>query len=178
MAGGTLHTIGHSTRPAGELIGLLAEHDIARLVDVRSVPRSRHNPQFNRDDLADALAEAGIGYRHVRALGGLRRPAPDSVNQGWQSEGFRAYADHMGTEAFGLAFEALLADVAAAPTAVMCAEALPWRCHRWLLSDAAVASGLDVVHIVGSGETRKHELTGFAEVVDGRPTYPFTLTPG
>lgn len=174
----TLFTIGHSTRSAAELVALLAEHDITRLVDVRTVPRSRHNPQFNRDDFADTLADAGITYRHVSALGGLRKPNPDSVNDGWKNESFRAYADHLQTEEFAVAMEALVADVQAAPTAVMCAEAVPWRCHRWLISDAALVRGLNATHIMGAGKTREHVMTRFAEVSGQKLTYPFTLSSG
>lgn len=172
----TLFTIGHSTRSADELLGLLAEHDIGRLVDVRTAPRSRHNPQFNRDDFADTLADAGINYRHVAALGGLRKPSGDSVNAGWKNDSFRAYADHMQTEQFAVAMDTLVADARATPTAVMCAEAVPWRCHRWLISDAALVRGLAVVHIMAAGQSRAHTLTRFAEVADGRLTYPFTLS--
>lgn len=157
---------------------MLTAHGIARLVDVRTVPRSRHNPQFNRDDLADALADAGITYRHVKTLGGLREPAPDSVNDGWQNDGFRAYADHMQTEDFAAAMETLVEDARTAPTAVMCAEAVPWRCHRWLIADAAVVRGLQVCHLLDSGDVRVHELTRFAEIDGLQITYPFVLTAG
>lgn len=172
----TLFTIGHSTRSADALVALLAEHGIQRLVDVRTAPRSRHNPQFNRDNFADTLADAGITYRHVAALGGLRKPRGDSVNAGWKNDSFRAYADHMQTEEFVVAIEALTEDARVAPTAVMCAEAVPWRCHRWLISDAAVVRGLNAIHIMGAGKAQEHTLTSFAEVSDGRLTYPFTLT--
>lgn len=172
-----LYTVGHSNRSAAALIDLLAEHAIALLVDVRSFPGSRRNPQFNRQRLAASLEEAGIGYRHRPALGGRRKPAPDSVNQGWKSAGFRAYADHMRTPGFAAALESLLQTAAERPTAVMCAEALPWRCHRWLIADAAVARGVDVLHLIDTDEARPHSLTSFAEIgADGRLSYPFTLT--
>lgn len=171
-----LYTVGHSTRGADELVNLLAAQGVRLLVDVRSVPRSRRNPQFNRDELPQTLADAGVDYRHSPDLGGLRKPDPDSTNDGWRHPAFRAYADHMQGEAFAAAFDALLKDAAATPTAVMCAEALPWRCHRWLIADAAFARDWAVCHLMAAGKTQAHRLTSFAEVEDGRVTYPFALT--
>ena len=126
----TLHTIGHSTRPADLFIGLLRMHEITTLADVRSVPRSRHNPQFDREALAASLAVAGIGYVHLPALGGMRRPRPDSVNLGLRSTGFRGYADHMQTDAFRRGLERLEVLAGAGATAIMCAEAEPSRLGR------------------------------------------------
>lgn len=170
-----LYTIGHSTRTADELIVLLIEHGVTRLADVRTVPRSRHNPQFNQDALPASLAVAGIGYRHMPGLGGLRKPQRDSVNQGWRNASFRGYADYMQTEGFADALGALLALSAGATTAVMCAEAVPWRCHRSLIADAFIARGHEVLHIMGPGKADPHRLTGFAEVAGTRVVYPFAL---
>ncbi len=147
----TLHTIGHSTRPADVFTGLLRTHGIVTLADVRSVPRSRHNPQFDRDALATGLEAVGIAYAHLPALGGMRRPRPDSVNLGLRSAGFRGYADHMQTDEFRRGLERLEAMAAAGATAIMCAEAEPSRCHRGLLSDALLVRGWRVVHILAAG---------------------------
>lgn len=168
-------TIGHSTRSLEALVGLLRAHGIRHLVDIRSVPRSRRNPQFNADALPGPLAGAGIRYTHLPPLGGLRRPRPDSPNTGWGNAGFRGYADHMQTAEFAAALEALRALAAAAPTAVMCAEAVPWRCHRWLLADALVARGEPVAHIVSDAPPRAHALTPSARVEGTRLTYPGPL---
>ena len=168
-------TIGHSTRPLEALVGLLRAHGIGHLVDVRSVPRSRRNPQFNADALPDPLADAGIRYTHLPALGGLRRPRRDSPNTGWENAGFRGYADYMQTAEFAAALDALQALAAAAPTAVMCAEALPWRCHRWLLADALLARGEPVAHILSEAPPRPHALTPSARVEGTRLTYPGPL---
>ena len=146
-----LHTIGHSTHPADLFAGLLRTHGIATLADVRSVPRSRHNPQFDREALAATLQALGIGYVHLPALGGMRRPRPDSVNLGLRSAGLRGYADHMQTDEFRRGLERLEALAAAGATAIMCAEAEPSRCHRALLSDALLARGWRVLHIRGEG---------------------------
>ncbi|MDN5938798.1 MAG: DUF488 domain-containing protein [Salinisphaera sp.] len=171
-----LYTIGHSTRSAEELVALLAQQHIALLVDVRSMPGSRRHPQFNSDALAESLAEAGIAYRHEKALGGRRKPQPDSENDGWKHPAFRAYADHLQGKEFQQALAVVLADAAERPTAVMCAEALPWRCHRWLIADAATVRGYQVTHIMGAGKTQPHKMTTFARVEGQRLTYPFALT--
>jgi uncharacterized protein (DUF488 family) len=175
MPGPTLHTIGHSTRSTDRLLELLREAGIATLVDVRTVPRSRHNPQFHQAALAPALARAGVEYRHVRALGGLRRPRGDSVNLGWRNASFRGYADYMQSEAFARALAELQTLAAARPTAIMCAEALPWRCHRGLIADALTIRGWRVLHLGISppGEAPAlHEPTPFLRTVEGRPVYP------
>jgi uncharacterized protein (DUF488 family) len=165
-------TIGHSTRTVEALVDLLRAHGIRRLADVRTLPRSRRNPQFNTDALPGPLAEAGISYVHVSRLGGLRRARPDSPNTAWRTPGFRGYADHMQTPEFAAALDGLLAEAAEAPTAVMCAEAVPWRCHRWLLADALVARGEPVAHIVSADAAPPHTLTPPARVDGPRVTYP------
>jgi uncharacterized protein (DUF488 family) len=167
----TVWTIGHGTRPADELVRLLTAHGVRLLADVRTVPRSRRNPQFNRETLPETLAAAGIVYRHLAGLGGLRRARPDSVNTAWRNASFRGYADYMGTGEFAAALEELLALAGAAPTAVMCAETVPWRCHRSLIADALLVRGVDVHHIVGAAAD-PHRLTPFARLEHGRLTYP------
>lgn len=158
------------------LLDLLRENGIRRLVDVRRIPRSRRHPHVNREDFADSLADAGIGYRHAPALGGMRERAPDSINQGWSAPGFAAYADHMQTADFDTALQALLADAADTTTVMMCAEADPRQCHRWLIADAADARGCAIRHILEPGRAEPHRLTSFARVDDGRVSYPFALT--
>ena len=170
--GGMISTIGHSTRTVEALVALLRAHGIRRLADVRSFPRSRRHPQFNVDALPGSLAEAGIDYEHVPALGGFRRPRPDSHNTAWRNPGFRGYADYMQTPAFAAAVDHLLEQAAVAPTAVMCAEAVPWRCHRWLLADALVARGESVAHILSAAAAEPHVLTPAARVDGARVTYP------
>lgn len=167
----TLHTIGHSTRSLEELESLLREHDIARLVDVRRYPGSRRHPHFARESLAGALPSIGVEYVHAPELGGRRDPCRDSPNTGWRNASFRAYADYMMTEAFRTALDALLGSSAA--TAIMCAEAVPWRCHRNLIADALVARGVQVVHILGPGQSSVHELNPMARLRgDGALIYP------
>ena len=166
-----LHTIGHSTHPADVFAGLLRTHGIVTLADVRSVPRSRHNPQFDREALAAGLEALGIGYVHLPALGGMRRPRPDSVNLGLRSQGFRGYADHMQTDEFGRGLERLEALAGAGATAIMCAEAEPARCHRGLLSDALLVRGWRVVHILPAGAA-EHTPSPALRTVDERPVYP------
>jgi uncharacterized protein (DUF488 family) len=165
-------TIGHSTRPIGEFIGLLLTHGIQVLADVRITPYSRHNPQFHSDALAKSLADAGIQYRHMPALGGRRKTRPDSVNVGWRNESFRGYADYMQTREFGDALEKLIATGRQLPVAIMCAEAVPWRCHRSLISDALVGRGWTVRHILPASSLQTHALTSFAKLDEGRLTYP------
>lgn len=167
----TLHTIGHSTRLADVFTGLLRTHGITTLADVRSVPRSRHNPQFDREALAACLEVLGIAYVHVPALGGMRRPRPDSVNLGLRSAGLRGYADHMQTDEFQCGLERLEALAGAGATAIMCAEAEPARCHRGLLADALVARGWRVLHVRGDG-AMEHAPSPAMRTVDDRPVYP------
>ena len=168
----TLWTIGHSTRTWEEFLALLREHAIARLVDVRHYPGSARVPWTNRTVLAEHLAEAQIGYEHLEDLGGYRAPRPDSENLGWRNESFRGYADYMGTAAFRTALEQLITLAKERRTAILCAEAVPWRCHRGLLSDALVVRGVRVVHILAPGKAQDHTLTPFARLRGGQLTYP------
>ena len=168
----TVWTIGHSTRTFEEFLALLREPRIERLVDVRHFPSSAHVPWTNRDALAAALGSAGLAYEHMVDLGGYRKARLDSPNTGWRNAGFRGYADHMESPEFAAALDRLVAEAKKARTAMMCAEALPWRCHRGLLADALVVRGVRVVHILGPGQTQDHQLTPFAKVKGGRLTYP------
>ena len=175
-------TLGHATRPIGDFLALLKEHDVGLVADVRTVPRSRANPQFSREALATSLEEAGIRYAHLPALGGLRRPRPDSPNGGWNNASFRGYADHMQTPEFARGIEELLAlaDELGATgegrrVALVCAEMVPWRCHRSLVADALLARGHAVEELIGDTQgarVRPHTLTPFAQVEDGRVWYP------
>ena len=164
--------IGHSTRPIGELLELLRAAGIATLADVRTIPRSRANPQFEQPALARALEQAGIAYVHLPQLGGLRHARRDSPNGGWRNASFRGYADYMQTPEFEEGLCQLRALAKAGPVAIMCAEAVPWRCHRSLISDALLARGVVVEHVVGKGKTRPHRLTPFARIDGRRVTYP------
>lgn len=169
-----IYTVGHSTREARELVDLLEENRIDLLVDVRRYPTSKRHPWFDREVLEETLHEAGIGYRHEERLGGHRHdPDPDSPNTGWRSSGFQAYADHMDSHEARQALQQLLEEAGRRRLAVMCAEIVPWRCHRRILSDHLLAAGARVVHILEPGETRKHELDEMARVShDGRVIYP------
>jgi uncharacterized protein (DUF488 family) len=169
---GTVFTVGHSTLPIDRFVALLAAYGIESLMDVRTVPRSRHNPQFNADALAASLGGAGIEYVPMQALGGLRRPDKSSINAGWRNTGFRGYADYMQTDAFRHALDALIALGREKRVAIMCAEAVPWRCHRSLVADALNAHGITVVEILSETNHRMHKLTAFAHVEGGRVTYP------
>jgi hypothetical protein len=171
-AGTMIYTVGHSTRPLEDFIALLAAHGVQRLVDVRTVPRSRHNPQFNRDTLPAALKDSGIEYSHVAALGGLRKPKPDSPNAGWRNLSFRGYADHMQTAEFGRSLDELMALAKTEQLALMCAEAVPWRCHRSLIGDALLVHGIGVEEIVDAKRRQPHRLTPFAAVHETTITYP------
>lgn len=167
-----VHTIGHSTRPLDEFIGILRAHEISSLVDIRTVPKSRHNPQFHTDSLRETLPAAGIEYRHLASLGGLRHASKDSPNQGWRNTSFRGYADYMGTPEFAAGLDQLLDIARVRPTTIMCAEAVPWRCHRSLVGDALLVRGLEVVDIYDEAKAKPETLTRFA-VVDGTSiTYP------
>lgn len=168
----TVWTLGHSTRTWEEFHRLLQEHEIALLVDVRHYPSSARVPWTNKPLLAASLESAGIGYEHLVDLGGYRKPQEGSPNTGWRNAGFRGYADYMDTDAFDRGVRTLIARAQTRRTAIMCAEAVPWRCHRGLLSDALVIRGLRVVHILGPGEAQNHELTAFAKVHGTRITYP------
>jgi uncharacterized protein (DUF488 family) len=165
-------TIGHSTRPIDEFIALLRTHGVTDLIDVRTVPRSRHNPQFNRDSLPASLARAGIEYIHRPDLGGLRHPRKDSRNTGWRNSGFRGFADYMETPEFAAALASLMAHAEQSHVAIMCAEAVPWRCHRSLIADALTAHGIPVGHIMNEHPAELHRLTSFARVEAGNVRYP------
>jgi len=167
-----LFTIGHSTRPVEEFMALLEAHGIRRVVDVRTVPRSRRNPWFGIDVLPESLTGAGIDYAHMPSLGGLRRPRDDSANTGWRNASFRGYADYMQMPEFEQALEELVALAREQPTAVACAEALPWRCHRSLIADALTIRGVTVRHIMGRTSAQPHRMTPFARVDGARITYP------
>jgi uncharacterized protein (DUF488 family) len=168
----TLWTVGHSTRTIEDTVSLLRTHHIQILVDVRTVPRSRHNPQFNRDTFGPALTQAGFLYRHEPELGGLRKSRPDSVNVGWKNAAFRGYADYMQTDQFWTALDRLMEQARLTPTAIMCAEAVPWRCHRSLIADALLSRNWSVRHILSPNKVAIHVLTTFAKIDQGRLTYP------
>src|SRR6058998_2615247 len=157
-----LWTIGHSTRPIEEFVELLQAHDIQLLGDVRTIPYSQRNPQFNTDALAESLVKAGLEYHHLPALGGRRRSRPDSVNRGWRRTGFRGYADYMQTDTFWGGWEELMVYGRITRTAIMCAEAVPWRCHRSLIADALVSRGWNIRHIMSPEKATPHVLTSFA----------------
>jgi len=164
--------LGHSTRPLEELITLLSSCGVKVLADIRTVPRSRKNPQFEREVLARVLPSRGIRYVHLARLGGLRHPRRSSPNGAWRNASFRGYADYMQTGEFEEGLVELRALARAGTVAVMCAEAVPWRCHRSLLADALFARGVVVEHIVGPGKTQPHRVTPFAVRVGRRITYP------
>ena len=168
----TLFTIGHSTHPWPEFRDLLRAHGIERLIDVRTIPRSRHNPQFNRTTLAAKLRGARIRYVHLRRLGGLRHTRRDSPNVGWRNTSFRGYADYMQTREFEDALQRLIKLARQKSSAIMCAEAVPWRCHRSLIADALTVRGIPVAHIVSAAKAREHSLTPFAKVRGHHITYP------
>lgn len=170
-----IHTIGHSNRVLEDFVAMLQAQQIAMLVDVRSVPRSRHNPQFNADALPDSLRQFSIAWSHMKALGGLRKPRKDSINAGWRNDSFRGYADYMQTPEFEAALESLMDLATAQSTAVMCAEAVPWRCHRSLIADALTVRGIEVRHIMAIDKWQLHRMTAFAQVDATRITYPFAL---
>jgi len=168
----TVFTIGHSARPVEEFIDLLHLNGVQRLIDIRTIPKSRHNPQFNNDALAASLRASHIGYVHMKDLGGLRHPRPDSINLGWRNKSFRGYADYMQTPEFGAALNRAIELAKTRPTALMCAEAVPWRCHRSLVADALLARGIPVLEIVSSAEPKEHKFTPFASVSGVGVTYP------
>ncbi|MHB8730360.1 MAG: DUF488 domain-containing protein [bacterium] len=175
MPGGAMriYTIGHSTRSFGELVEALRSFGVRVLVDIRTVPRSRHVPQFNVENLRRTLPNRRIRYRHMKALGGLRKPRADSTNTAWRNTGFRGFADYMETPQFADALAALRALARdAGPVAIMCAEAVPWRCHRSLVADALIARGDEVVDIMTPGKGNVHKLTSWAHVEAKRVTYP------
>ena len=167
----TIYTIGHSTRTLADFLTLLERSRVERLIDVRAFPGSRRHPHFNKEALARSLPEHGIEYLHRPALGGRRRPRPDAPPTAWRNEGFRGYADYMRTPEFHRALDELIERASERRTVIMCSEAVPWRCHRSLISDALHARGVTVEHILDSG-TSRHAVTSFAVVRDGDVTYP------
>ena len=171
-AGLVVATIGHSNRSLEDFIALLREHRIDEVVDVRTVPKSRHNPQFGGEALAASLHAEGLGYRYMAGLGGLRHSPKDSINRGWRNSSFRGYADYMQSEEFAQNIDVLMDVARAQRVTVMCAEAVPWRCHRSLIGDALLVRGVAVEDIIGPGLARPHRLTAFAHVEGLRITYP------
>ena len=169
---GTVYTIGHSTRNTAELLELLRAHGVEQVVDIRTIPRSRHNPQFNGDRLSRSLDRAGIRYVHVKTLGGLRHARPDSVNLGWRNASFRGFADYMQTETFAAGLRRLEVLANRRPTAIMCAEAVPWRCHRSLIADALTVAKWRVLHIQSRTTAVPHQCTPFLVVRSARLLYP------
>ena len=166
-----LWTVGHSTRAADEFNQILLAHQIGSLVDVRSFPGSRRYPHFNRAEFALNLKSVGILYSHLPELGDRRRPSPNSKNTAWQNASFRAYADHLDSVEFKTGINALLELARARPTAVMCAEALWWRCHRSLIADFLKAKGVEVIHILSAGKIEAHPYTSAARIVEGHLSY-------
>ncbi len=174
----TVFTVGHSNRSLEDFIRLLTAHGVEFLADIRTVPRSRRNPQFNKDTLPDALAPYGITYRHFPELGGWRTPRPDSPHRGLTSPGFRGYADYMETPEFDQAVRVIIELTERYRLAYMCAEALPWRCHRWLLSDALTVRGLRVEHILTPTRRQVHRLTAGVQVQGTTLIYQSRSAPG
>ena len=168
----TIYTIGHSTRPIEEFIAILKHFHIEQLVDVRTVPRSRHVPQFNEDNLAKVLPRNQIDYEHMANLGGLRHTQKDSVNTGWRNASFRGYADYMQTAEFADAIEQLIIKAQSKAIVIMCAEAVPWRCHRSLIGDALLVRNITVVDIFDKDKSKEEELTSFSKVKGKTIIYP------
>ena len=171
----TIYTVGHSNQPVDRFIALVQGHGVRQVADVRLIPKSARHPHFAGTALAASLKEAGIAYRHFPDLGGMRKPRPDSVNTAWRVETFRGYADYMCTPAFKEALASLLAFAAEGRTAVMCAEAVWWQCHRRLLADALLVRNVPVVHILSPAAPKPHELSEFARAQGGEVIYPGLL---
>ncbi len=168
----TIFTIGHSNHPIEQFLEILKAHGIGLVADVRTIPRSRYNPQYNSDSLPAILEEQGIEYRHLADLGGRRHAKMDSPNTGWENASFRGFADYMQTEGFVRGLAELIELAGTRKTAVMCAESVPWRCHRSLIADALLVRGITVMHIMGRTSAKAHTLTSFAEVQGTVITYP------
>jgi uncharacterized protein (DUF488 family) len=171
-----IFTIGHSTHPIDEFIELLKAHGIQAVADARTIPKSRHNPQFNEDDLKEFLKRAHIRYKHIKKLGGLRHTTKDSINLGWRNASFRGFADYMAAPEFEEGLETLLKIASTKNTAIMCAEAVPWRCHRSLIADALTKKGWLVRDIMSRTSATKHRLTSFLKVKKGQLIYPAPKT--
>ncbi len=165
-------TIGHSTRSIEEFLDILKTHAVDLLVDVRTIPKSRHNPQFTRETLEASLRHASVAYLHMPSLGGLRHARKDSINTGWKNASFRGYADYMQTPEFENALADLLKQAAGRRAALMCAEAVPWRCHRSLIADALLTRGVEIFHILGVHNINPHRLTPFARLHGSALIYP------
>lgn len=170
--GTVIYTIGHSTRPLEEFLQILRTFQIRILVDIRTIPKSRYNPQFNKDTLEKVLQEEEIRYLHMAGLGGLRHAKKDSPNTGWKNASFRGFADYMHSEEFGRALEKLILKAEKDTLAIMCAEAVPWRCHRSLIGDALIVRGIEVKDIFSQTEAKAHKLTPWARVDGTDVTYP------
>ena len=170
--GTVVFTIGHSTRTIAEFIEIIKAYGIKKVVDVRTIPKSRHNPQFNQDALSESLKAVKIGYLHMKGLGGLRHTLKDSPNMGWKNASFRGFADYMQTEEFKEALDKLILEAQKRATVIMCAEALPWRCHRSLIGDALLTRGSHVIDIMSIDTSRDHTLTPWAKVQGDKITYP------
>ncbi len=168
----TVYTIGHSTRNLEDFISLLRENNINEVVDIRTIPKSRHNPQFNEETLAQELRNKHIGYRHMKDLGGLRHAKKDSVNIGWRNVSFRGYADYMQTEEFRQALSKLIELAHEKQVVIMCAEAVPWRCHRSLIGDALLIRNIKALDIFSHDQVKEHTLTPWAKVNGHEITYP------
>lgn len=165
-------TVGHSTRPIETFLALLQAHLIQQIIDVRAFPYSRRNPQFHATDFVVSLQQAGLAYHHLPLLGGRRKSRPDSINQGWRNASFRGYADYMQTEPFQTGLSELMTWADDQRTAMICAEAVPWRCHRALIADALVSRGWDVRHIMTATKADLHRMTPFAQTDNGMLVYP------
>jgi len=165
-------TIGHSARKLDTFVALLQAHGVKRVVDVRTIPRSRHNPQYNKENLPKALKKTKIRYRHMPGLGGLRHSRADSPNQAWRNLSFRGFADYMQTRKFQSSLSRLIDLIEKDRVVLMCAEAVPWRCHRSLIADALLVRGIRVEHIMSAGRSHSHALTPWASVKGTRITYP------
>ncbi len=169
-----IFTIGHGTKSIDEFIGLLKAYAVKRLVDVRTIPKSRHNPQFNKEILPKSLKKAHIGYIHINGLGGLRHAKKNSVNTAWRNASFRGFADYMQTEDFRKNIKKLIKIAKQKKIAIMCAESVPWRCHRSLIADALQVRGINVKHIMSRKTSKDHKLTPWIQVCDLQITYPLT----
>jgi uncharacterized protein (DUF488 family) len=171
-----IFTIGHSTRQIDEFIKLLQTYGVKVVVDVRTIPKSHHNPQFNEEDLKQSLRQVHIRYKHLKKLGGLRHTTKDSINLGWHNTSFRGYADYMATVEFADGLEALTKIASVKQTVIMCAEAIPWRCHRSLIGDSLTKKGWGVRDIMSGTSAPKHRLTPFLKIRKGQLIYPAPKT--
>ena len=170
----TIFTIGHSTHSIEEFMTIVKAHGIELIIDVRTIPKSRHNPQYNSDTLAAALYANAIGYEHLPGLGGLRHAKKDSINTAWENASFRGFADYMQTEDFERSLKTLIERAGKRPTAIMCAEAVPWRCHRSLIADALLVRGIAVMDIMSKTSVKAHTMTPWAQVTGTSITYSAT----